>query len=705
MTKELHAQSRCLLLLFMCICLALSVCAQEKDDPGTLRIDAVDRELENLAQARQKGDKIEIAELYNKIAYLYWENNAAKEAGEYFEQSRMINEELGNLNGLLTLYASLGLVAIDETNYDKSMFYFQKSYQLALELGDEKIQSESLLNMGQSLLRLKRYDEAVEVVEKLVAHSKEQSNYRLLRVCYGRLADLYKAKGDAEKAYKYVELYTSFNTYELKQQASMLKDASHKLQQTKTEMVNARKQLLSKDDELAQAKEGIQKMAQMARAKQMEVDLLLKDRIIQDLKIREQQAQLRFEKILRMVLIVGLLLISIFGFTVYMLYVKIKDKDKRIRENTHVFVELFRQAHDAFVLIESDRISDCNNAFVEISSYCKTDDLIGRRLVDCFEYADVANKRIEIEQAIVKSMKAGKSSVDLEVKNLRGVFFVRLLFNGFMSSQGKLVFVLFNDLSFDKRKETELIHSKNSLKELVLEKTYELEDVKLVTSEKDRINSMMLSGLGSELRSPLNAILGVSKVLLANEYVDEKVTEALTVVNESATMMKKAVDDWFENAELAPADKRLNLLDLDTKIFVSAVEKLIRESLPDGYGVEFKTSPAFPSSIRCDINVKQIYARIVKYLTEHVGTQMFCFSLYEDEGKVFSELKVHGEVDLPEVFADINEYSVRFPAKTQQLFKPLMHILKKHGGALKSTTEGGETKISFFFVDGKRLEY
>jgi len=659
--------------------------------------------LANVEKAKEDEDKVSLVEAYNKIAFVYWERGMNDEALEYFQQCKQLNEELGNIQALLTIYTSLGLVFTDMQDNEKALFYFQKAFQLSEELGNTKIKMESLLNLSQALFRLGRYDEAVRNIEDLIEQSKEAKNYRLLRMCYGRLADIYKTIGDSDKAYKYVELYTSFNSHEIKEQKSQLEDASRKLQQTQSEISKSKELLISKDDELERVKEGLSQMEQMAQAKQMEIDLLLKDKIIQDLRIREQEAQLRIERIVRIILVVGLLIISIFGFTVYILYVKIKDKDKRLVESTHVFVELFRQAQDAFVLVESDKISDCNNAFLRYSFYSKNEDLVGRRLVDCFSFNDKELKRIEIEQAQQKALQMGRASVDVEVEVGGNLVFVRLLFNGFKSSEGKLVFVLFSDLSGDMRKQLDLIHSKNSLKELVLEKTYELEDVKLVANEKDRINNLMLSSLGSELRSPLSAILGVSKLLRDSGELSDNLKEALWVVNESARKMNQVIEDWFDQTESEPVGTRVKLQEFDTKIFITATEKLIREEIPDGYTFSVVHKSNLPKTVKCDVNIKQVFLRVVKYIAHSVQKQHVEMTLSEANGKFFADFEVSGEVNIPQSSSDISETSMKFSKETQTLFKPVMQILTNHGGAIKVEPQEGKTKLSFFFVDGGAL--
>lgn len=653
--------------------------------------------------AQQNEEQAVEAHVYNQIAYLYWEADEAKQAEHYFLKSKSINELVGNLNALQSIYTSLGLVSIDLTQYQKAVFYFQKSSQISKETGDVRKLSDVLMNLSHAYKLLEDYENAIAAVEEVVAISKENSDYRMLRAAYGRLGDLYKATGNSEKAFEYVELYTSFKSEELKEQKKQLDKASRELTEVRQEMSVVKSKITNKEEELVVVKEDVQRMEQVTKEKQMEIDLLLKDKIIQDLKIREQEAQLHFERTLRFILIAGLLLIAGFAITIYILYIKIKEKDRELKESSRIFVELFNQAYDAFVLLKEDRIVKSNKAFLRFSNYPKIEDVIGRKLVDTFSFVDFEGKSADVEKAIVRAMQVGKSSVDLEVKEGERYAFFRLMFNTFKIGKDKTVFVFFNDLSKEKKMQTELQSSKNNLQELVLEKTYELEDVKLDAYEKERINSLILSNLGVELRSPLNAIFGVSKILKESDGVDERMKEALKVMIESAELIQSAVVEWFDVSDESESRDKLNCMDVDSKVFVSSVDKQLKEKVSSSFLIYFDLSDRMPAYIKCDVRVKQVYWRIFKFLAPRVEKQTVRVSISGVKGKVFSMFSVEGEVVLPESLVDVNEKGESFSPELHVLFLPVFSILKQHGGALKSDIVDGKTHVSFFFVDGNYL--
>ena len=101
-----------------------------------------------------------------------------------------------------------------------------------------------------------------------------------------------------------------------------------------------------------------------------------------------------------------------------------------------------------------------------------------------------------------------------------------------------------------------------------LERVYELEKRARDEAEvANRTKDFFLTFVSHELRSPLNAILGWSKILLTREVNDETRRKALETIEKSAQVQSKLINDLVDSARVATGKIRLeyrqvNLVDV-----------------------------------------------------------------------------------------------------------------------------------------------
>jgi PAS domain S-box-containing protein len=106
-----------------------------------------------------------------------------------------------------------------------------------------------------------------------------------------------------------------------------------------------------------------------------------------------------------------------------------------------------------------------------------------------------------------------------------------------------------------------------------LERVYELEKKARDDSEvANRAKDFFLAFVSHELRSPLNAILGWSKILLTREVNDETRRKALETIEKSAQVQSKLINDLVDSARVASGKLRLeyrqlNLVDVARSSF------------------------------------------------------------------------------------------------------------------------------------------
>ena len=145
-----------------------------------------------IEQYKKENNKAEEAKYLNKIAFLYWNIDALRDAKNYFEQSISINEEIGNKNALRAIYDNLGLISLDLEEYQNSINYFEKSLKINESLKKKDAIASDLINIASALHELGYYSESNHKTSRALEIGKELNNLDLIKNCYNQLANNYK---------------------------------------------------------------------------------------------------------------------------------------------------------------------------------------------------------------------------------------------------------------------------------------------------------------------------------------------------------------------------------------------------------------------------------------------------------------------------------------------------------------------------------
>ena len=286
--------------------------------------DKINDYLQKVELYKSQGDKSETAQYLNKLAFLYWDQENYDKALDYFNQSLTINVDIGNKNAIKTIYTNIGMIYSDKEEYETSILYFRKSLLISREINVKKDIASSLINLAVPLVTVKRYDEANKNLLEALNISMQNNNIKLMRTCYGMLSENYKKMGDDEKASKYFNLYASFQK---KIQSEQIKENQQKMNAIKKQTSEI---VAEKDTKLKNTENSLIKQKKISKERQMQIGLLNKEKQIKELKIKEQNAQLKTEAMYRTFLIVGFVLVGLIAFVVYRGYKQKKQANLEI---------------------------------------------------------------------------------------------------------------------------------------------------------------------------------------------------------------------------------------------------------------------------------------------------------------------------------------------------------------------------------------
>ncbi len=314
---------------------------------------------EKVIKYRQEGNQSETSKYLNKIAFILWDKQDYSGALDAFAESAAINKKIRNKNALATIYQSIGLIFSDQGKYTESLNNLRTALDYQQQLGKERGVAAGQINIATTYALMNQYKNAISETRSAMELAQEIEATQLMRTCYGMLAEYYEKTGNTELAFKYFNLYSTFEKKLNQQQIAQQETANRqKLTEMELRTRNAEQEKEATQAELQQTSKALEKAEATRKAQQLEIDM-------KELTLKEQETQLENEQLIRNQLIYGLgfvavlLLLTGFGFILF------HKKNKKLAEKNR---EINEQAEE---LLMSQReikakSNDLENALKEI---------------------------------------------------------------------------------------------------------------------------------------------------------------------------------------------------------------------------------------------------------------------------------------------------------------------------------------------------
>jgi len=262
----------------------------------------------------------------NKAAFLCWNNQLLPQAVNYFEQAVEINRTLNNKNGLLLGYNYLGMLYDEMNQYQYALDNFEKSLTISRQANNKSSIASALINIAQTQQSLKNYHESTNTALEGVSVAKEINELKFLRTFYGILAENYKELGNSSKSIEYFDLFSSIDQYLKNQEITSIKQKSNEeVNKAQAEKSKTEQELVKQKGRLKETEDSLAEIEAISREQKM----LLK---LKELKISEQEAQLKLERLIKNIFIYGFVIILIFLILLISFYRKIKFQKNHIQK-------------------------------------------------------------------------------------------------------------------------------------------------------------------------------------------------------------------------------------------------------------------------------------------------------------------------------------------------------------------------------------
>jgi len=374
-------------------------------------------ELEQLLQTAIKAKDNGKASFYAyELSKVYVESQHPEKASTYLIQSISYAKKSNDQVLLYLCYDRMGQLLISQKSYDKALENYQNALEVAEELKKSGYILDALMNLSVAYGAQAKYKKGVEPLERALAITLRQGDELKQQQCYELLTNYYARLGKMDKVNEYKELNNKLiQRQQQEQQKQKQKEALESqvkekdlAQKTTREQLdkqtkllhNAEDSLLSTRYSLKETESSLEQERVVNEKRQMEIDLLNKDKALSDLRIQEQETALRNEALIRNSIIFGALLLAALVLVMIFSYrrslaanKKIDHQNKSIKSSIN-YAQRIQEAmlpkpdlqkkliSDSFILLKPrDIVSGDFYWFSEIKSWYSPDVIIAA--ADC----------------------------------------------------------------------------------------------------------------------------------------------------------------------------------------------------------------------------------------------------------------------------------------------------------------------------------
>ncbi|MCK5029335.1 MAG: response regulator [Bacteroidales bacterium] len=297
--------------------------SQESESSVQNQIEQLQSEIQKFEVERNTTQQ---AASLNKLAYLYWENENFDKAITTFSQSLEINKTIKNLNGVKSLLYNIGLIYADKEDYSNALINFNEGVKIAKQLNQKEGIYTGLMNKASVLKSLLKNQEAINSLNEALIYAQELNSQKLIRTCYGMLAENYEIIGDSENTMKYFEMFASIDKHIKKEQIKEIEAKSNeRVRIAQNEKVQSEQALSEKTNQLSETQQTLKESEEKTKQQKLELD-------IKELSIKEKEAQLKNEKLIRYGVSVILIVILLFSLLIYKQFRAKKAANKKLAE-------------------------------------------------------------------------------------------------------------------------------------------------------------------------------------------------------------------------------------------------------------------------------------------------------------------------------------------------------------------------------------
>lgn len=253
------------------------------------------------AESEANNDINQASYYYNKAANTYWALNDLQNAKQMFSKALEMSRKIGNHNAIYILNTNLGLINTETADFKQALMCFVKAGESAQKLGRKIDYGASLINQANVKYETNELNDALELLSQAETIAQELNNSKMLRNAYSIFTKVYDKLENREQSAKYFELFAAIS-HKIQQEEIQRKEeqaeqlvsqATSRVKEVEAAKRETEQELVERDMELEQKQRMLEQTEQITREQLMKIDLLNKERELQQAIITHQN-QMRY---------------------------------------------------------------------------------------------------------------------------------------------------------------------------------------------------------------------------------------------------------------------------------------------------------------------------------------------------------------------------------------------------------------------------
>jgi two-component system sensor histidine kinase EvgS len=347
--------------------------------------------------------------------------------------------------------------------------------------------------------------------------------------------------------------------------------------------------------------------------------------------------------------------------------IKSEEKFRTIMENS---------ADPIFITDSQGKYTYINKAVTELLGY-SSDEMLTKTIIDLTPPGKIL-EYIEIFRQILND---GKILTEIELLRKDGTYISTDLNSVLL--QGGLVYGSCRDITERKQVQKELTRHRDHLRELVDERTEELNRAKKDAEAANRAKSDFLANMSHEIRTPMNAVLGYTE-LLSTTSLDQSQKDYINSINSSGKSLLKLINDILDLSKIEAGKLELEYTYVDVYSFFYEFERIFSLKVSEkGLKLILEIAPGTPSGLYIDeARMRQIVLNLlgnaIKFTSKGIIKLKVLTSYSEKNSN--SEEKDDNKIDL---VIEVNDTGIGISQELQDaIFEPFVQERgsTKYGG-------------------------
>ncbi|HHW78151.1 MAG TPA: response regulator [Xanthomonadaceae bacterium] len=293
------------------------------------------------------------------------------------------------------------------------------------------------------------------------------------------------------------------------------------------------------------------------------------------------------------------------------------DMERKLKQSEHWLATTLKSIGDAVIATDVDSTIMFLNPQAEYLTGWPQEEATGRTIADVFQIVNETTRRPPLNPlatALRTGVVTGLANHTLLVARDGTERPIDDSAAPIRDDQGNTLgaVLVFRDVTERRRTEAELRRHRDSLEELVTERTLELQRAKEAAETASQAKSEFLATMSHEIRTPLNGVLGMAELLLSTPLNDEQRRYASILVQSGQTLLG-LIDEILDFSRIEAGKLELQQMDFDLREILEETAALFGErARAKGLQLRMEPAPDFPARVRGDpIRLRQVVVNLV----------------------------------------------------------------------------------------------